>query len=259
MIRDDGTIEVYEILQLSCELLSERIKFIASEKECPEDLKSTIATLIWASNRVDIPEMIIIRKQFKAKYGKKFEQDALANANGICNERVVAKLSFQPPTAFLVQTYLEKIADQFNVDWKPIQQLKANELAGPMAAPVGSSVPFAPGSGLVATEAFPINAGEEVSVITETSSSVQAPPASTPSAPAAQFPVAPSTATTKSDDNIPFAKVMSMPPSHCDEEISSAENENGGLDQNSKNDRDGTNGTDTSYEALQARFANLRN
>jgi anthranilate synthase component 1 len=43
----------------------------------------------------------------------RFDADAFENKNNMCNERIVAKLSVQPPTAFLVQTYLEKIADQF--------------------------------------------------------------------------------------------------------------------------------------------------
>ncbi len=38
LIRDDGTIEAYEILQLSCELICERIKLITASKFCPDDL-----------------------------------------------------------------------------------------------------------------------------------------------------------------------------------------------------------------------------
>lgn len=49
LIRDDGVVEAYEILQLTCELLGERIKLISSEKACPDDLKSSISTLVWAS------------------------------------------------------------------------------------------------------------------------------------------------------------------------------------------------------------------
>ncbi len=148
LIRDDGTIEAYEILQLSCELICERIKLISSTKTCPEDLVSTISTLIWASTRVDIKELVDIRKQFKSKYGKKFEAAALNNEGGILNERIVAKLSVQPPTAFLVQTYLEKIADQFEVDWSPVNKITPDTMAKPMAAPIGYSVQIAPGTGL---------------------------------------------------------------------------------------------------------------
>lgn len=148
LIRDDGTIEAYEILQLSCELIVERIKLISASKYCPEDLISTISTLIWSSTRVDIKELTDVRKQFRAKFGKKFEHAALNNEGGILNERIVAKLSVQPPTAFLVQTYLEKIADQFDVDWSPVNKIAIESLSAPMAAPIGYSVEMAPGSGL---------------------------------------------------------------------------------------------------------------
>jgi len=272
LIRDDGTIEAYEILQLSCELLSERIKLLASEKNCPEDLKGTIATLMWASNRVDIPELIEIRKQFKAKYGKKFETDALENKDGICNERIMAKLSFQPPSAFLVHTYLEKIADQFEVEWKPAQRLTAEEISAPMAAPTGTSVPIAPGTGL-ATEAYPVH--DMSTVVSELSVHDQvgasAPPSlpMAPIAPSASARVTPVIDRTPSAD-IPFAQVMPMPPpmphgKYDDEgEIyvppvaavthgGSVDPKTTGLDdQNSDNDA----GSD--YDSLKARFAKLK-
>ena len=52
LIRDDGVVEAYEILQLTCELLGERIKLISSEKTCPEDLVGSISNLMWASELV---------------------------------------------------------------------------------------------------------------------------------------------------------------------------------------------------------------
>ena len=78
LIRDDNTVEAYEILQLNCDLLSERIHLISHSKECPPDLVSCISTLLWASAIVDVPELVVIRKQFVYKYGKDFEADAEA-------------------------------------------------------------------------------------------------------------------------------------------------------------------------------------
>lgn len=148
LIRDDYMIEAYDILSLNCELLSERIKLIQFSKECPPDLISCISTLMYAAPRVDIPELIEIRKQFIAKYGKKFDEDAMANTGGILNERVVAKLSVQPPAAYLVQTYLEQICEKFEVDWSPNYRLSAEQMGEPMAPPSGFSVPIGQGTGL---------------------------------------------------------------------------------------------------------------
>ena len=151
LVRYDDTIEAYEILQLTCELLSERAKMMASVKECPQDLIDSVATLIWASNVIDIPELIDVRKLFKAKYGAKFIDLATNNQNGNINERVVQKLSITPPTAFIVQTYLERIAEQFEIHWVPSVRLQPEDLCRPMAAPTGYSVMTAPGTGLVSS------------------------------------------------------------------------------------------------------------
>ncbi len=148
LIRDDYLIEAYEILQLSCELLYERMKLIEYSKDCPNDLVTVVSTIIWASHRVDIPELVLIRKQFKAKYGKEFEERALQNAGNVLNERVVHKLSVEPPAAAEVQIYLERICEKHQVDWSPKIKLTAAQLSLPMAAPVGYSVGIAQGTGL---------------------------------------------------------------------------------------------------------------
>ena len=148
LIRDDNTVEAYEILQLNCELLSERIHLISHSRDCPQDLVSCVSTVIWASVVVDIPELIEVRKQFKYKYGKEFDECAMQNIGGILNERVTAKLSVQPPSAYLVQTYLEKIADEHEVGWKPKVPLTGEEILEPMRAPDGFSVLVGGGSGL---------------------------------------------------------------------------------------------------------------
>jgi len=119
LIRDFDTVEAYELLQLNCELLSERIQSIHHSKKCPPDLVSCVSTIIWASTIVNIPELIALRKQFRCKFGKGFDSNAMKNVGGVVNERVEAKLSVQPPSAHLVQTYLKKIADGRNLGRNP--------------------------------------------------------------------------------------------------------------------------------------------
>lgn len=148
LIRDDNMLEALEIIQLECEMLHERIKLLDFSKTCPPDLVSVVSTVMWASHRVDIPELQLVRKQFKAKYGKTFEENAFANKDNVLNDRVVAKLSIHPPAAYLVQCYLERICEQFEVDWKPRVKLTSSELVEPMVAPSGYSVGAGQGTGL---------------------------------------------------------------------------------------------------------------
>lgn len=244
LIREDNTIEAYEILQLECELLHERIKLISSQKECPSDLRSCICTMIWAANRVDIPELAGIKKQFRYKYGKEFEEAAMNNVGGCLNERVVAKLSVQPPSAFLVQTYLEKIADEFEVDWKPTVKLSAEQMSEPMAAPVGYSVQVAPGTNLVAPIAPPADDED----------------GSTPGA--YSMPSAPS-----GKEDLPSARAVPYAPppaptndiEEVDIYIPAAPGQKGsGVHKNNDDDDNDNGGETSSYDDLAARFSALK-
>lgn len=257
LIRDDGTIEAYEILQLTCELLFERIKLITTSKTVPEDLRRSISTLIWASNRVDIKELVEIRKQIKAKFGKQFDMDAFENKNNICNERVIAKLSVQPPTALLVQTYLEKIADQFSVQWKPTNRLKADQLGEPMAAPVGYSVNVAPGSRLVPMNAYAAEEHTATDAVSEMDGSVggSAPPPAATASVASVASVASANSRhshfsnddeKKYGDDIPVAQVIAQ---HPDEEPDIYIPPAPGMDKKPPAD---------DFDELQARFNNLK-
>mmetsp|Transcript_4861 Transcript_4861/g.7033 ORF Transcript_4861/g.7033 Transcript_4861/m.7033 type:complete len:252 (+) Transcript_4861:64-819(+) len=144
LIREQNAVEAYEILQLSCELLASRVNLIGATKECPPDMISSIATLIWAADRVDITELSTVKKQFVEKYGKKFELDALKNNGKILNERVLAKLSFEPPTAYVVQCYMERICEQYEVDWKPKNPVPPDEIkmSESDVPPVGYSMQY---------------------------------------------------------------------------------------------------------------------
>jgi len=293
LIRDDNTVEAYEILQLNCDLLSGRIHLITHSKQCPPDLISCISTLIWASAIVDIPELLEIRKQFRYKYGKEFDSDAMQNVGGVVNDRVAARLSVQPPSAFLVQTYLEKIADQHEVAWKPAVPLTGGQISEPMVAPTGISVPIGGGSGL--------NPSTFVEGALDAHTKASAPPASPSSGFIPEAPTGTGTVSTTSSIStinhqsqyvpvLPTPSTPNAPPSKI-EEIEEEDlyipgvrkNPPGGFhSQNRNNDDDGgdggdqadrasiqiagersTNakgggGGDESYDDLAARFASLQ-
>jgi len=260
LIRDDYIIEAYDILSLNCELLSERIKLIQFSKECPPDLISCISTLMYAAPRVDVPELLVIRKQFTAKYGKKFDEDAMGNVGGILNERVVTKLSVQPPAAYLVQTYLEQICEKYEVDWSPNNRLSAEQMGEPMAPPSGFSVPIGQGTGLghVAHTGMTVN-GEDDMTYHERQS---LPP-----------PLAPTSSNIdangeKSEFHIPTApgvsnSLLMVPPAvpsskPLSEDINKDDNDD--ESNNNHGQPSSSGGKDSaSYNDLAARFENLKN
>ncbi|RLN14221.1 hypothetical protein BBJ28_00009351 [Nothophytophthora sp. Chile5] len=146
IIRDDFTMEGYEILELLCELIAERANLVKSESECPYDMREAVCTLIWAASRTEIPELVEVKKQLTKKYGQDFEAAAIRNVDGCVNERVIQKLSVQPPSAFLVVNYMNEIAKQFKVDWEADVTQVTDPLA-PIPAPTGTTVVGAAVSG----------------------------------------------------------------------------------------------------------------
>ena len=150
LIRLDFTIEAYELVGLLCELLHERCALVASEKECPPDMREALCTLIWASRRCEVPELKEVAVQLELKYGEEFAEAARTNACECVNARVVHKLGVAPPSAHLVVEYLKAIAAEHGVDWaEPDLGVAPGDLAAmAMPGPSGFSVPVAPGSNL---------------------------------------------------------------------------------------------------------------
>ena len=275
LIRDDYMIEAFDILSLNCELLSERIKLIAFSKECPPDLVSCVSTFIYASPRVDIPELQEVRRQFRAKYGKQFEEDALNNKGGVLNERVVTKLSVQPPAAYLVQTYLERICEKFEVDWSPTVRLSVDEMGEPMAPPVGFSVPIAQGTGLggvVATTGQTV-VDEEITYDGTQTTPAPASETAIPPAPTNDFaepdifiPAAPGASQTssKASSSVPPSAPPAAPSAPPANDTPPPAPKDNGDDKGDDEDKDGgpqppAGGPSSSYRDLAARFENLKN
>jgi vacuolar protein sorting-associated protein IST1 len=119
IIREDFTIEGYEVLELLCELVHERVRQITNAKECPEDLREAVSSLIWASKNVDIEELKEINNQLTKKFGREFAKKAIDNENNEVNVRLSQKLTYKPPSAKLVISYLQEIAKSYNVPWDP--------------------------------------------------------------------------------------------------------------------------------------------
>ncbi|CAH0484474.1 unnamed protein product [Peronospora farinosa] len=139
IIRDDFTMEGYEILELLCELLAERANLLKTEPDCPYDMREAVCTLIWSASRTEIPELLEVKKQLTKKYGRDFEAAAIRNVDKCVNERVIQKLSVHPPSAFLVISYMQEIAKEFKVDWEPDEVQVVDPLA-PIPAPTGTTV-----------------------------------------------------------------------------------------------------------------------
>ncbi|KAJ1967928.1 Vacuolar protein sorting-associated protein ist1 [Dimargaris xerosporica] len=123
VIREDLTIEAMEILELYCELLLARIGLLDQMKQCDPSLLEPIHSLIYATPRIDVQELTMIRDLLGSKFGKDFLVKGSENSNNMVNPRLLLKLSWDAPDPFLVNEYLKEIAKSNEIDWLPADEL----------------------------------------------------------------------------------------------------------------------------------------
>ncbi|RCI06763.1 Vacuolar protein sorting-associated protein ist1 [Rhizopus stolonifer] len=119
VIRDDLVIEAMESLELYSDLLLARFGLLEAYKTCETSICEAVNTIIWAAPRLgEVKEMGLVRDQLASKFGKEFMLDAMEDKNGFVNQKVVMKLQASVPDSYLVERYLEEIANTYNVRWR---------------------------------------------------------------------------------------------------------------------------------------------
>jgi vacuolar protein sorting-associated protein IST1 len=136
IIHTDITVELMEILELYAELLLARAGLLDVRDKNVKDgvagegggegtgLEEAAASIIYSAPRLarDVRELGIVRNMLIERFGKNFAMRANENQDGIVPARVADKLKVDPPSAKLVQAYLEEIARAYGVDWPPNQE-----------------------------------------------------------------------------------------------------------------------------------------
>jgi len=119
IIREENTIQVMEWLEMMCDLVFQRVNLITNEKAPPEDLMETMCSILYCSERIEIPELMEISKLFGAKYGKDWIKNNAENRSGFVARKIVMALSSKPPSMEAVQKKLVEIATENDVEWDP--------------------------------------------------------------------------------------------------------------------------------------------
>ncbi|KAF9184146.1 hypothetical protein BGZ51_003543 [Haplosporangium sp. Z 767] len=131
IIREDFSSEALEIIELYCELLLARFGLLEQLKNCDPAITEAVNTIIYAAPRSDVKELLLVRDQLAAKFGRDFVTNAMENADESVNPRIIQKLKVQTPDPYLVNRYLEEIAKTFKVSWTADPEMD-NQLIGSM-------------------------------------------------------------------------------------------------------------------------------
>lgn len=129
IIREDYLVEAMELIEMYCDLLLARFGLIETMKHCDEALIEAVSSVIWATPRLsaDCQELRTVAEQLCFKYGKEFGQQARSNTSSTVNERLILKLSPEPPPKILVERYLIEIARNYDVHFEPDQDVLMSE------------------------------------------------------------------------------------------------------------------------------------
>ncbi|ORX72038.1 DUF292-domain-containing protein, partial [Linderina pennispora] len=119
IIREDFNIEALEIVELYCELLNARLGMIEQSRTVDPGIEDAVASIAYASTRVDVKELVMIRELLAAKYGAEYIKNAMDNVDGTVSPKLVHKLGVKAPARFLVEMYLKEISNAYNVGWRP--------------------------------------------------------------------------------------------------------------------------------------------
>lgn len=110
VIKTDNVVEASDILILFCEKLQSRLDLIEISDSPPEDIVEAVHTIMWASSRMDIPELVKIRQQFTLRWSRK-DRPFIADLAYV-NPSIMEKLSIQQPSPALVYHYFSEITGQ---------------------------------------------------------------------------------------------------------------------------------------------------
>lgn len=136
VVKEQNMLDVYMLIDGFCHLLIERVNLLEQEKDCPEELKEAIASLIYASTRCgDFPELQEIRAIFGSRFGREFVGRAveLRNNCGV-NPKMIQKLSTRMPSLENRMRVLKEIASEVNIVLQ-LEEVDSETTEGKLPAP----------------------------------------------------------------------------------------------------------------------------
>ncbi|KAG1771269.1 DUF292-domain-containing protein [Suillus occidentalis] len=116
VINEDVNLELYELLELYCELLIARFGLLDQNTRDPDPgISEGVCSIIHAAPRTEVKELLVLREMLMHKYGRDFSAAAMENRGGCVSERITRKLIIETPSEELVDAYLGEIAKAYSV------------------------------------------------------------------------------------------------------------------------------------------------
>ncbi|XP_009367092.2 uncharacterized protein LOC103956780 [Pyrus x bretschneideri] len=119
LIREENILEAYVLIKGFCNLVRGRLLVIQVQRECLENLKQAISSLIFAAKKCfhEIPELLTLEKIFK-KYGSDFV--LAATQPNYVTPVIVEKLSNRNSTDEEIEKIIQQITKPCNINGEQV-------------------------------------------------------------------------------------------------------------------------------------------
>lgn len=137
VLRERNSLIAFDVLDTCIELLVSSNHSIGMQRvfdDVPEDTKEAVASVVFASSRVNVPELTTVVQLLREHFGPHII-DPIGQLQGphfVCVNKVLAlKLSGTPPDGYLILQELHQIAIEHEIAWTPPPEDSDLNLMGP--------------------------------------------------------------------------------------------------------------------------------
>ncbi|KAK4428082.1 hypothetical protein Salat_1577200 [Sesamum alatum] len=110
LIAELNRTDCYDFVDQFCEQLSSHLSAMSKQKECPEECKEAVSSLMFAAARfADLPELRDLRSLFSEKYGNSLDC--------YLNKEFAKKMKPDPPSKDMKLQLLQDIAAESGIEW----------------------------------------------------------------------------------------------------------------------------------------------
>lgn len=106
-------ISCYDLIERFCDCISENLSLMLKKRECPEECREAVSSLIYATAWVpDVPELKDLRAVFTKRFGNFI-------ASSVNHELVEKTELLRPPSRELKIQTVKDVANEFSINWDP--------------------------------------------------------------------------------------------------------------------------------------------
>lgn len=104
-----------KLLECPCNYVALRVSSLGPRKEMKGGLKTMLYTLVWASQRVNLPELLWIKQAVTVWHGNELSQYIIENRGEDVSEEVILRLDMSPITHEDIAVFLDIMCKELDI------------------------------------------------------------------------------------------------------------------------------------------------